>query len=55
MPPAGRNSPLHKFSDLCKGGISLSVAEGSKLPDGKHVFTFNLLALLLRYTCAVYL
>ena len=35
MPPAGRNSPLHKFSDLCKGGISLSVAEGSKLPDGK--------------------
>ena len=35
MPPAGRNSPLHKFSDLCKGGISLSVAEGSMLPDGK--------------------
>lgn len=35
MPPAGRNSPLHKFSDLCKGRISLSVAEGSKLPDGK--------------------
>ena len=35
MPPAGRNSPLHKFSDLCKGSISLSVAEGSKLPDGK--------------------